>query len=216
MSFHISPNHMSFHISHNPMSSQISSNPHRRPLILLSDGILSYDMPQGHKRGHDLDFSDTTYDGVNLNDHLSGGLGKLTDKDEGHSNFRLDVHQSGKRGFEWIAWKKDSPLTDPVEIHFRFDAVRRFNEVRIHSNNLFSKDVKVFKAVEIQFSVGGRYYGQGQEPILYEYPEDNVMEEARSVDVPIPGMVGRFVKLSLYFNSRWIMISEIQFESGET
>ena len=84
------------------------------------DGVVSYAMRQGDKRGGgELDFSDDTYDGHIKDGHLSGGLGQLTDGQVGSTQFRLDLQLIGRRGFEWVAWKNDSAAAEPVEIVFR-------------------------------------------------------------------------------------------------
>ena len=56
--------------------------------ILFPDGIVSYNMPQGDRRGAEVDLYDFTYDGTINDGYLSGGLGQLTDGQEGNTNFR--------------------------------------------------------------------------------------------------------------------------------
>ena len=63
------------------------------------------------------------------------------------------------------------------------------------------------------FCVTGRYYGD--DPVEYEYMVDVVMEMARWVHIPIPNRVGRFVKLELYFENRWILLSEVRVNSSK-
>ncbi len=54
--------------------------------------------------------------------------------------------------YEWVGWKNDSAVdTPPVEVIFEFDKMRNFTEVRIHCNNMFTKDVRVFKHAKIFF-----------------------------------------------------------------
>lgn len=53
-------------------------------------------MPQGIKRGSEVDLSDRTYDGREEGGYLSGGLGQLVDGQKGPDNFRLDVSGNGK------------------------------------------------------------------------------------------------------------------------
>lgn len=53
-------------------------------------------MPQGIKRGSEVDLSDRTYDGREEAGYLSGGLGQLVDGQKGPDNFRLDVSGNGK------------------------------------------------------------------------------------------------------------------------
>lgn len=176
---------------------------------------MSYSMRQGDRRGAEVDLYDFYYDGKVEDAFLSGGLGQLTDWEEGNTNFRLDVLDLGRKGYEWVGWKNDSltALSQPVEVVFDFDVLRNFSAVHIHCNNLFSKDVRVFSRAEVYFSVGGRYFSGN--PVHYEYLRDTVIEIARYVIIPIPNRVGRKVKLLLFFDARWIMVSEVRFDSGE-
>lgn len=57
---------------------------------------MSYSMPQGIKRGSEVDLSDRTYDGHEEAGRLSRGLGQLVDGQKGTDNFRLDVSGNGK------------------------------------------------------------------------------------------------------------------------
>ena len=78
---------------------------------MRADGVLSYSMRQGERRGSDVDLYDFTYDGQLEDDYLSGGLGQLTDGVEGHHNFRLDPDAWGHKGYEWVGWRNDSAAT---------------------------------------------------------------------------------------------------------
>ncbi len=64
----------------------------------------------------------------------------------------------------------------------------------------------------IFFSNGGKYFVS--EPVSYTYMRDTLMEYARPVIITLPHRVGKWVKLQLYFDARWMMISEVNFESG--
>ena len=96
----------------------------------LSDGTVSYDMPQGDRRGAEVDLYDFTYDGLVQNNYLKGGLGQLTDGDYGETNFRLDTKKMGVKGYEWVGWKNDTNRLEPITIYFKFDTVRNFSQVR--------------------------------------------------------------------------------------
>lgn len=172
-------------------------------------------MPQGEKRGTEVDLLDFTYDYNTTDGYLSGGLGQLTDGVEGHSNFRMAPESSGRKGYEWVGWKNDSdhPRASPIEILFAFDRVRNFTAVRFHSNNMFSKDVRVFRRAILRFSVTGSAFQEL--PVVFDHPPDSLIEFARNVIVPIGHRVGRFVRVELYFDTRWMLISEVRFESGE-
>ena len=67
--------------------------------------------------------------------------------------------------------------------------------------------------MDILFSIGGKYYPG--EPITYTYMEDNIFETPHNISVKLHHRVGKFVKLRLHFAARWIMISEVNFDSGE-
>lgn len=77
---------------------------------------------------------------------------------------------------------------------------------------MFSKDVRVFKTAKIYFSVGGKYYQE--EPVVFSYMRDTLIEFSRQVIIALHNRVGKFVKIHLYFDSKWLMISEVRFESG--
>lgn len=256
-------------------------------------------MPQGERRGTELDLSDLTYDGKLENGWLTGGLGQLTDGAEGHSNFRLDTDGHGRKGYEWVGWKNDTIMSlmssatsglsaigaassEPVvSILFEFDRPRNFSSVRFHCNNMFSKEVRVFRKAIIHFSLdgvfrdsvarsdggsGGSNYGlfdassirrprhhdrsygyklpaarshhhhhyhhqhhhrsllattQGDltyalqyPPVTFEFMRDTLIDFARNVIVTIPGRVAKFVRVDLLFDARWLMVSEVRFESG--
>lgn len=170
-------------------------------------------MPQGDKRGAEVDLYDFTYDGIFMKNFLSNGLGQLVDGEIGMDNFRSDKHNFGIKGYDYVGWKNDSLIRNkPIEITFKFEQVRNFSSVMLHANNHFSKDVQVFRRAVIYFSVGGKYFQN--DPIIFNYQEDQFIEYARNVDIKLKHRVGRYVRILLYFESKWIMISEVDFKSG--
>ena len=183
--------------------------------VCSTDGVMSYSMRQGERRGQEVDLYDFSYDGLVQDGYLSGGLGQLLDWQEGQYNFRLDHRGVGKKGYEWVGWKNDSlSPSPPVDIVFTFDQIRNFSSIRLHCNNYFTKDVRVFRLAQVYFSIGGEHFAR--EPVEYEYMRDPLLEFARYVIIPIPHRVGKYVKLRLHFDARWLMISEVKFESGES
>ena len=170
-------------------------------------------MHQGERRGSEVDLYDFNYDGTVKNHQLTGGLGQLTDGELGETNFRLDPKGFGIKGYEWVGWRNESHTGKPIQLVFKFDNVRNFTALRLHCNNMFSKDVRVFKRARISFSVGGEHFLG--EPIDFRYMRDALIEYARQVIIPLQHRIGKYVKLELWFDSKWMMISEIQFESGK-
>ena len=147
--------------------------------MYISDGLVSYSMKQGERRGTGIDLYDFTYDGLVENTQLKGGLGQLTDGRLGNDNFRLPNQQNRNiKGYEWVGWRNETNgAGKPVEIVFKFDAVRNFSSVRIHCNNMFTKDVSVFNNATVHFSIGGEYYQS--EKLYYVYMKDTLIEFTR-------------------------------------
>ncbi|KAK9692984.1 Protein tyrosine and serine/threonine kinase [Popillia japonica] len=116
-------------------------------------------------------------------------------------------------GYEWVGWRNDTPgmAGHPLELLFEFDKVRNFSAAHLHTNNLYTKDVQVFSRAKTYFSVGGNLFNG--EPVHFSYMPDMVLEHARNVTIKLHHRIGRFLKLQLYFASRWILLSEISFDS---
>lgn len=57
-----------------------------------SGGLLSYQIPQGSKRGENWNFYDQTYDGTWEGGILRNGLGQLVDGRGGPDNFKDDFY----------------------------------------------------------------------------------------------------------------------------
>ncbi|XP_052219449.1 discoidin domain-containing receptor 2-like isoform X4 [Dreissena polymorpha] len=114
--------------------------------------------------------------------------------------------------YEWVGWRNDTAdFQGPLIITFKFDQARNFSKVFINCNNLFSKDVRVFKMALVYFSVGGNLYQNS--PVKYDFIRDDVVEYSRPVMIKLNNNVGQYVRLQLYFDAKWIMISEVQFIS---
>lgn len=62
-------------------------------VLSLTEGIVSYSMPQGDKRGAGWEFFDATYDG-HWDGQLQRGLGQLTDGKVGPENFKMGYYDS--------------------------------------------------------------------------------------------------------------------------
>lgn len=173
-------------------------------------------MPQGDERGQDLSFVDSGYDGTDENGILSGGMGQLFDGEEGQSNFRLDVLGLGLKGFEWVGWRNDTFPAGYLDAVFKFDSVRNFTSVALHCNNMYTRDVRVFSLAQVYFSETESEPLFNQAPLEFVYMRDSILEFARTVTIPLDDGIGRFVKLRLHFDARWMMISEVHFTSGKT
>ncbi|RZF45738.1 hypothetical protein LSTR_LSTR013924 [Laodelphax striatellus] len=69
----------------------------------------------------------------------------------------------------------------------------------------------VFSEIQIMFSIGGKIYSGN--PISFMYMEDRIFEYSRNVSIKLHHRVGKYVKLRMQFAAKWIMISEVTFDS---
>ncbi|XP_050722151.1 discoidin domain-containing receptor 2-like isoform X1 [Eriocheir sinensis] len=173
-----------------------------------NDGLVSYSMPQGISRGVEVDLLDLSYDGTTTEGLLIGGLGQLHDGIVGDHNFKTDIGFG--KGYEWVGWKNESH--QPLEIVCEFDVVRNFTSLAIFANNMHTKEVEVFSKAKVLFSVGGRYFSS--RPVEYQYMPDRVSEYARNVTINLHHRVAKYVKIQLFYQARWIILSELFFISA--
>ncbi|XP_067204173.1 discoidin domain-containing receptor 2-like isoform X2 [Linepithema humile] len=207
-------------VSHNLVppifASQIRILPHsehRRTVCLRielkgcrdASGVVSYTIPDASMPEH----NDSTYDGKKEKNLLTGGLGCLIDGEVGADDYRLIIGDGQSTG--WVAWLRDIFAENFVELIFEFETILVFETVHIYTNNYFSRDVQVFSKADIWFSIDGKTYED--EPVLYSYIPDLVLENARNVSISLHEGRGRFLKLHLYFAARWIIISEVTFDA---
>ncbi|KAF2351919.1 Serine-threonine/tyrosine-protein kinase catalytic domain [Trinorchestia longiramus] len=175
-----------------------------------TDGLVSYSMEDGEMRGSDDGLRDMTYDGVRRGDRLSGGLGQLSDGETGHTNYRVDTH-GREKGYEWVGWRNESrPDAEFILINFEFDQLRNFSAIHIHTSNLITKGVQIFSRADVYVSSNNETFEKVEEFL----PEvDRIFENARPVTIKLDRIMARRIKLELYFSLKWIMISEVTFDS---
>ena len=109
----------------------------------------------------------------------------------------------------WVGWRNDKH--NFVEIIFEFDTTREFHEIEIFCNNQFTRDVAIFREVQIYFSISGNVYGT--EPVTHIPLPDQIFENPRNVSVKLHRRVAKYLKVQLYFASKWMLISEVNFDS---
>jgi hypothetical protein len=162
-------------------------------------------MPQGRNDINSL--GDNTYDGKynSETNMLTDGLGKLSDGITGSEDMSLiDGRQP------WVGWSNES--NTHVTIIFQFDYIRQMNRVTIHTNNVFSKQISIFKTAVITFSLNGERTSYSN-AIISEQNRDEIFEIARPILIQLNNHIAKYVRLDLYFDSKWLLISEITFDS---
>ncbi|XP_052746722.1 discoidin domain-containing receptor 2 isoform X2 [Bicyclus anynana] len=190
----------------------IPYNSHRRTVCMRvelygcywSAGIVSYTIPKGDKRSNGIELVDITYDG-DWGAELRGGLGQLVDGQFGGDEIREAAKSSA-----WVGWRNDSHVEPPALI-FEFDRVREFSAVHLFCSNKFMRDVQVFSEAIVSFSVGGRHFQD--EPVRHTTTGDNIFEGSRNVTIKLHHRIGKWVRIELRFAARWILISEVVFDS---
>ncbi|KAJ2954435.1 hypothetical protein O0L34_g2705 [Tuta absoluta] len=158
-------------------------------------------------------FQDLSYDGPVRDGRLQDGLGQMTDSLTGPNDFELP-EPSDTRGTRWVGWNKSMLINDELDLTFNFSDTRVFNYVDIHTNNMFTKDVQLFKEAEVYFSLEGERWQEDY--ICYEPKQDRVSEHARTVHIDLQNRTAKHIMLKFRFQHEWILISEITFKSVHT
>ena len=71
----------------------------------------------------------------------------------------------------------------------------------------------MFQSASLYFSVDGIEYTST--PLSLTPPADRIFEDARRLEMRLYRQVGRFVRLEMTAAASWLLISEINFDSGE-
>uniref|UniRef100_A0AAQ5XTU7 Discoidin domain-containing receptor 2 n=1 Tax=Amphiprion ocellaris TaxID=80972 RepID=A0AAQ5XTU7_AMPOC len=181
------------------------------------DGLISYAAPEGQLMmppGYPIaSLNDSTYDGTRERRRLSGGLGQLTDGVIGLDDFLLTRQYHVWPGYDYLGWRNDSLGTQGfVEMEFVFDRQRNFTSMKVHSNNMFSRGVKIFSSVSCQFKPH-LIANWEAEPVAFKTVLDDRNPSARYVTVPLNRRAAKSLRCRFYFADVWMMFSEISFQS---
>uniref|UniRef100_A0A673B1G5 receptor protein-tyrosine kinase n=1 Tax=Sphaeramia orbicularis TaxID=375764 RepID=A0A673B1G5_9TELE len=182
------------------------------------DGLISYDAPEGQlmmRPGYLIaSLNDSTYDGTH--ERLSGGLGQLTDGVVGLDDFLRSRQYHVWPGYDYLGWRNDSAGTQgSVEMEFSFERQKNFTSMKVHSNNMFSRGVKIFSSVTCWFKPR-LTAGWGAEPVVFKTVLDDRNPSARYVTVPLNQQTATSIRCRFTFADVWMMFSEISFQSGKT
>ncbi|CAJ1069644.1 discoidin domain-containing receptor 2 isoform X1 [Xyrichtys novacula] len=184
------------------------------------DGLISYSTPEGQLMmppGYPIaSLNDSTYDGAHERRRLFGGMGQLTDGVIGLDDFLLTRQYHVWPGYDYLGWRNDSLGTQEfVEMEFVFDKPRNFTSMKVHSNNMFSRGVKIFSSVSCWFKPR-LIAGWEVEPVSFKTVLDDRNPSARYVTVPLNRRTAKSLRCRFYFADIWMMFSEISFQSEDT
>ncbi|XP_060837364.1 discoidin domain-containing receptor 2-like [Rhopalosiphum padi] len=159
----------------------------------------------------DTEFEDISYDGDMARSLMTGGLGMLTDSLYGADDFlQFDLQFHKPLSKRWVGWSNDS-IGNKLDLVFEFNGFRMFKEVKIHSSHIPTRDVKVFSMALIYVSLDGDKWQEW--PIKFSTKSEAIKDTAVNITINLKSRVGRYIKICLYFSARWILISEVSFES---
>ena len=163
-------------------------------------------MPVGQttKNGK-VDYKDTSYNGVIINDFYKDGTGILTDGKFGPGNAREF------KGEGWVGWSSNLTQAQYIDIIFEFSGVRKFTDITLTVNVNKKRSNAVFNRSQIFFSSTKDSFSDAS--FLQHYPK-NYNPYNANVTLSLCENTARFVKLRLYFGGEWLLISEISFNSG--
>lgn len=184
---------------------------------LWQDGLTAYSSPEGQNMmapGYpNTPLNDSTYDGALIHRKLSGGLGQLTDGVIGQDDFIQKRPYRLWPGYDYVGWRNDSLGPGYVEMEFEFDRQRNFTSMKVHSNNMFSRGVKIFSSVSCVFKL--YLISEWQpEPVEFHTVLDDRNPSARYVTIPLKHRSATALRCRFYFADTWMMFSEISFQSA--
>ncbi|XP_053509953.1 discoidin domain-containing receptor 2 [Ictalurus furcatus] len=184
---------------------------------LWQDGLTAYTAPEGHTMmapGYPITpLNDSTYDGVQERRRVLGGLGQLTDGVIGLDDFSQMRPHMPWPGYDYVGWRNDSLGPGYIEMEFQFDRQRNFTSMKVHSNNMFTRGVKVFSSVSCVFKP--RLISQWErEEVEFRTVLDDRNPSARYVTVPLERRAATAIRCRFYFADTWMMFSEISFHSA--
>ena len=152
-------------------------------------------------------FNDTSYNGVIVNGVLKDGTGILTDGKFGPDNATQD------EGKGWVGWSRKFSKSSYIEISFEFSGVRKFKDVALTVNVDKRRSYAVFKRSQIFLA---SIEDQFVDTVLHYCPKlfsDDDIQYKRIVTLSLCGNTARFIKIRLYLGGRWLLITEISFNS---
>ena len=167
-------------------------------------------MPVGQtiKNGK-VTFQDTSYNGVIENSICKHGTGILTDGKFGPDDTRQD------KGKGWVGWSSNLTTSPYIDIIFEFSGVGKFKDVTLTVNVDKKRSYAVFDRSEIFFASKEDNFSDTS--FLQCCPRnfaDSSTSYSTDITLSLCENTARFIKLRLYFGGKWLLITEISFNSG--
>ena len=174
---------------------------------MLTADIVLITMPDGEKMDSDnvvINFKGTSNDGKITNGATKDGTGILTD-----GKFGSDDTKQNK-GEEWVGWS----MSPYIDITFEFSGVRKFKDVTLAVNVDKKRSFALFKRSQIFFGLTKENFTSTLQYCLRSFTDNRTKSYSTNITLSLCGNSAEFIKLRLYFGGRWLLISEIIFNSG--
>lgn len=111
----------------------------------------------------------------------------------------------------WVGWNnKNRPLT----ISFEFSQRQEFESVTVTTYCQLDFGVQPFSQMLAYFSGDGLTYHPQYVKVVNK--EALMSHQSQNISLGLSQRIGRFVKLELYFDNKWLLISEVSFRSQST
>lgn len=179
------------------------------------DALVSYSAPAGDEFAPNF-FLEDIYDGDESEEDgsLRKGLGLLSDGLFGETVSLMDTRSNPPSAHGWVGWaNRDSK--PPVTLIFEFKTVREFDHVTLTSYSMLSSGIQPFTQMLAYFSIEGKKYHPKYVKTVNKMDPSRI-EGPLNVTQNLDGRIGRFVKIELYFENKWLLLSEIRFASRES
>ncbi|KYN06614.1 Discoidin domain-containing receptor 2 [Cyphomyrmex costatus] len=185
---------------------------------IWNQDIASYTAPKADTDGpNGCNVEDTSYDGTEIENLMLNGLGQLTDGIVGNE---IEILESN-RVTNWVGWHD----RDNIELFFEFQFSRKFRNCTIHVANLPDLSIEMFSIINFWFSSDGKEYHETPETFqMFNEPKINIIssnsnkKDGKSkksivISIPLQSRFGKFVKMDIKPQSKWLLLSEITFET---
>uniref|UniRef100_UPI00398EC745 discoidin domain-containing receptor 2-like isoform X3 n=1 Tax=Pristiophorus japonicus TaxID=55135 RepID=UPI00398EC745 len=180
------------------------------------DGLKAYKVPMGQVMNVSglplVNLNDSTYDGLRIGRLHYGGLGQLTDGVLGMDDFTKSHELRVWPGYDYVGWHNSTMSRGYVEMEFEFDQLFTFDSMKVHCNNMFARQVKIFKVVNCSFKASPSAAWDPNH-VSTTMVLDNKNPSARYVTVPLGHRSGQVIRCRFHFADSWMMFSEITFQS---
>uniref|UniRef100_UPI00398F077D discoidin domain-containing receptor 2-like isoform X2 n=1 Tax=Pristiophorus japonicus TaxID=55135 RepID=UPI00398F077D len=181
------------------------------------DGLKAYKVPMGQVMNVSglplVNLNDSTYDGLRIGRLHYGGLGQLTDGVLGMDDFTKSHELRVWPGYDYVGWHNSTMSRGYVEMEFEFDQLFTFDSMKVHCNNMFARQVKIFKVVNCSFKASPSAAWDPNH-VSTTMVLDNKNPSARYVTVPLGHRSGQVIRCRFHFADSWMMFSEITFQSA--